>query len=275
MMTDVTDNEPPTPPRGMDADEYRRFQEFQRFQDYQRFVEQQQQQANLPVPVEPNQPVAPQPHPQQHALEAQLDTMRKQLERIERVTNPPTWRKVLGNKWLHRALWLVVLVAIGVWGVPALIQHYFGNHNNAGGPGSLPLPKGESRELDASSNDTVHDVYMYIAQGYPKQACFYFSDAAANRFGRAFGQSNCEAAATKIKSMVTDAASYAEPNLKQLPVPLANQQQTTISSCSFDVSSGPRLGTFTMTRQLDNTWLITGYAAQQPCPTTSSVAPTS
>ena len=139
-MADVAENEPPalpsgadepTPPRGMDAAEYRRFQEFQRFQDYQRFVQQQGggPPANLPVPMQPGVPVQPGGVPvqpgapvPQHPVEAQLAGMQQQLARIERVTNPPLWQKILRNKWLHRAVWLVIIVALASWGVPKLIH---------------------------------------------------------------------------------------------------------------------------------------------------------
>ena len=124
MMTGVTDNEPPTPPRGIDgigADEYRRFQEFQRFQDYQRFVEAQRQGANLPVPVQPGQPVPH--HEQPQALEAQLDSMRQQLARIEKRPNPPLWKKILGNRWVHRLSGWCWWSCSPSWGVPMLINH--------------------------------------------------------------------------------------------------------------------------------------------------------
>jgi hypothetical protein len=60
-------------------------------------------------------------------------------------------------------------------------------------------------------------------------------------------------------------------------VPEPTGQSAVISSCDLIVSGGPRLGTFTVTKQ-DQGWEITGYAAQQPCPTatpttTGPVAP--
>src|SRR6201992_1162781 len=158
MMADGAEKEPPalpsgadepTPPRGMDAAEYRRFQEFQRFQDYQRFVQQQGggPPANLPVPMQPGVPVQPGGVPvqpgapvPQHPVEAQLAGMQQQLARIERVTNPPLWQKILRNKWLHRAVWLVIIVAVASVGVPKLLHHYLGSgtDQNPAAPGNLP-----------------------------------------------------------------------------------------------------------------------------------------
>lgn len=280
MMTHVTDNEPPTPPRGMDADEYRRFQEFQRFQDYQRFVEQQQQQANLPVPVQPNQPVAPQPHPQQQALEAQLDTMRKQLERIERVTNPPTWRKVLGNKWLHRALWLVVLVAIGVWGVPALINHYVGGNDNPGGPAALhPGDIAGSGRLEKDPKDAVAAVYHIIAESPPDTACLEFTVSARATFAADLKQPTCLAAVRSVHAGLNSAAIEAY-SFVQIPDSALTQQGGTarISSCGMQIDSGPHLGLFVLTENQNQEWQITGHQNEpDPCPPppSTTVPPTS
>lgn len=270
MMAGVTDNEPPTPPHGMDADEYRRFQEFQRFQDYQRFVEAQRQGANLPVPVQPGQPVPH--HPQPPALETQLDGMRQQLARIERVTNPPLWKKILGNKWLHRAVWLVIVIAIAVWGIPMLIQHYFGNHANADNQANTPLPKEQSGILPEGPHQAVADVYMFVAENNARYTCLLFSNAAAKQFATALGTATCAQAVPSVHGQVTDASSYGQPDLTQLPSPQGASM--IISSCDFTVTGGPRLGTFTLTRQ-EQGWEITNYLAAAPCPAPSSVPPTS
>jgi hypothetical protein len=297
MMADMAENalppgEPPTPPTGqpalpagappsqlpvgLDADEYRRFQEYQRFQDYQRFV-QQQGSANLPLPSQPP-PGTPQPH---QDLATQLDSMRKQLTRIERVTNPPAWLKLVRNKWLRRAVFLlVVAILLGgggvVWSlltVPSQIAGDLAKSKAGDTAGALPAPKTESRELPLSPNDAVAYVYLDIAQNHPDLACFLFDDQTAARFARAFNESNCQSAATKIESGLTDPEAYATPNLGALPAPTSGQQSITISSCSFDVSGGPRLGVFALSRQPDSTWEITGYSSPAPCPSSTS-APT-
>ncbi len=280
--------EPPTPPTGMpalpagpsqpvlppglSADEYRRFQEFQRFQDYQRFVESGQS-------VQPNQPgrpgrpadVVPQPSQQPgHELATQLSDMRRALDRIERVTNPPTWQKVLRNKWLHRMAWLAVLIALATWGVPTLIHHYFGTNDTGTGSDALPLPPGQSGIL-VGPHDTIADVYRSIDENSPTTACFVFSATAAKQFAKAAGAADCPKAIAVLSGKVINKAAYADPVLTDLPSPQGDTM--TISSCSFAISGGPRLGTFTLTKQ-DKGWLITGYAGPAPCPS-ASTPPTS
>jgi hypothetical protein len=278
MMAGVTDNEPPTPPHGMDAEEYRRFQEFQRFQDYQRFVEAQRQGANLPVPVQPGQPV---PHHQQpQAIESQLDGMRQQLARIERVTNPPTWQKILGNKWLHRLAWLVVIVALAVWGVPMLINHYFGGNDNPSGPEALhPGTIQGSGRLEKNPKDAVAAVYHIIAESPPDTACLEFTTAAAAQFAQDMHAANCTQAVRTIHAglgadgqnaysfvVVPDSAVITQGNTAQ------------VSSCDMEVDAGPRLGLFIATETQDQEWQITGHRNEPmpgPPPPTTTAPPTS
>lgn len=240
----------------MDADEYRRFQEFQRFQDYQRFVTAQQQSPNGHLPV----PVAPGQHEQQHAIQTELQGMRQQLARIERVTNPPLWQKILRNRWLHRAAWLVIVIILAVWGVPALIGHYFGDHQTPSGPADLPAPKNQSHEYAQNPDDAVTDVYLFIATKVPDHACFGFTPQAEAQFARAFGEPTCQAAITTLEAQVTDPGSYQHPVLTVLQGNFTSP--TTISSCDFTIKGGPVLGMFTMTQQPDQTWAITDYRRQ-------------
>ena len=241
--------QPPTPlPPGLNADEYRRFQEFQRFQDYQRFVASQGGGPSAEV-------------------SAQLSDMRQQLARIERVTNPPTWQKVLRNKWLHRLVWLVVLVVLATWGVPQLIHHYFGNSNEDKGPAALPLPVGQSGILPTGPHQAVADVYMFVAENQPTPACIIFSASAKTSFVRSVGTKDCPSAVRSLYGQLTDKDSYAAPDLTYLPSPQGPSM--VISSCEFTVAGGPRLGTFTLTKQQEG-WEITGYAAPALCPAPSS-----
>jgi hypothetical protein len=275
-------------PPGMDADEYRRFQEFQRFQDYQRFVQGQQPQATQPGPgvpagsgMAPLQPGQPAPYGIEHHLsgmQQQLAELTASQARIERVTNPPLWQKILRNKWLHRLIWLVIIVLLATWGVPKLIHHYFGNDDNGtGGSAALPLPKEQSGVLPGGPHDAVADVYLFVGGNHTTQACLIFSTAAAAKFAAAAGAPNCPAAVTALHGQVTDAAAYEAPQLTQLPSPQGGEM--VISSCEFDVAGGPRLGTFTVTQQSQG-WEITDYTGPAPCPpppsdTSGSTPPTS
>jgi len=289
MMEAVGENEPGQEPAGdWSAEQIRRFQEFQRFQAYLRFSEgqggPQQQPGGELVPVQPAQsppPGAPGPFgvpAVQQPLDAQLAGMREQLDRIERVANPPWWRKLLRSRLVRWPVLLLILAAIGVWGVPALVNHYIGGSAApAGGPGAqLPAPKTASGELPQKAKDAVAELYRAIGENAPGYACFLFDQQTSVAFGNAFGVAGCEAAVPLIHQRLTDPNSYSEPDLSQLPNQTATQTTMTISSCQFTVSGGPRLGTFTLTKVSDGGWEITGYTAQQPCPstTTPTTAPT-
>jgi hypothetical protein len=280
MMAVVGDNadEPtdqPTPPRGLDADEYRRFLEFQRFQDYQRFVETQQGTGNnLPVPMPAAQPSAP-PQPPHPELAAHLAGMRQQLARIEKVTNPPTWQKILRNKWLHRALWLVIIVALASWGVPKVIQHYLGggDQQTTTGPANLPAPIGQSGALPTGPHDAVQEVYLFVGDNNPSYQRFLCSDlftpTAARQFGAAHADGGtCVQAMDRLHAQVKPGAgdTYGMPDLTQLPAPQGTSM--VISSCDFTVTDGPMLGTFTVVQQ-DKGWQIVNYAPPTACPSSA------
>ena len=291
MMGRVGDNEPGQEPTGeWNAEQIRQFQEFQRFQAYLRFSESQgeppaQQSGGELVPVQPQQPPpsgsapAPQPGPQLPPglpLDAQLAGMREQLARIERAANPPWWRKLLRSRLVRWPILLLILAAIGIWGVPALVNHYIGGTPTPGGASAAqPAPKTESNELPKSPNDTVSDLYLFIAGNHAPQACFLFDNDTKTRFAQQFHAATCEAAVATLNKQVTNAGSYGYPDLSLLPSAAANQTGITISSCKFAVSGGPRLGTFTLTKHTDGGWEITGYEAQQACPTTTTTVPTS
>jgi hypothetical protein len=305
MMADVAENEPPaqqpgpsdnlpavnqpalpagsdapTPPRGMDMEEYRRFQEFQRFQDYQRFVEAQQtpQGPHLPVPIPPQQP--PGELPPRGELESQLDGMRQQLSRIERVTNPPTWQKILRNKWLHRLVWLVVIIVLALYGVPKLVHHYFGGNTEPGGAAALhPGEIQGSGRLATNPKDGVAAVYHIVAETPPDQACLEFSVAARAAFAQDLGAPTCLQAVRDVHAKL-DTSGINAYSFVQIPDSALVQSGTSaeVSSCAMVLDSGPRLGLFTLTEDSSDEWLITGHSNEpDPCPTptTSAVPPTS
>lgn len=318
MMWVVGDNqpgqpvppEPPLPP-GWTAEQVRQFQEFQQFQDFLRFTQAQAaaQQAAAPptagnpdaptppsgahlVPYQSPQQVPPVPvanlpaqPPAAEELSRALVDMREQLTRIERVTNPPWWRKLLRSRLAFWAGFLVVLLIFGLWGVPAIVHHYFGGGTaTPGGPqGALPAQKSQSGELPKSPKDTVAGLYYNIAQnesdptgGFAPVACFRFNASAGAAFARQFGANTCQAAIATLSSQVTDATDYAQPDLSELPEPANGVTTDTIDSCSFTVTGGPNLGVFTLTQQVDGGWEITGYTAPPAtCPPPStSITPT-
>ncbi len=293
---------PDVPPVGVDPETFRQFQEFQRFQQFQRLT----QSTNPPpappwtaeggglVPVDtslppPGAPLhgaplhgAPSPgpsevHEQLAGVRSQLAEIRASQAKIEKVTNPPLWRKILRSTPVRWAAGLLILVILAVWGVPALIQHYFGSGNDPGSTDNAGLPqsKGDSGQLPTGPYDAVLDVYRLPAEGFPpSRTCYIFSTSAAAKFALAFGAKTCEDAVTGITARITDQDAYTQLAPGDYLPPVSGST-VTVSSCDFPVTGGPRLGTFTVTRQ-DQGWEITDYAAQGPCAAPAgSATPTS
>jgi hypothetical protein len=253
---------PPAPlPPGLDADEYRRFQEFQRFQDYQRFT--QGQPGNLPAPA-----------PHHHELATHLADMRQQLARIEKVTNPPTWQKVLRNKWLHRLAWLIVLIVLATWGVPTLIHHYFGssqtNNPAALHPGSVP----GSGKLYNNPKDAVAEFYHVIEGGPPGNvtACEVLTNTGQAAFARDLGVATCADAIQEVFGKLgTDGqAAYSQVSVPDSAV-LQTGNTAQVSSCGMQINTDPRLGLFLLTQNPTGDWQVTGHRSEpNPCPAAST-----
>jgi hypothetical protein len=237
----------PLPP-GMNADEYREFQEFQRFRQYRQYVE-----------------ATGQTHSAE--LERQFAQLHQRLARIDSAVNPPVWRKVLRSGWLHRIVWLVVVALIAIFGIPLLIEHLFGSHNPTTPGSDLPPPSKEQKvgQLPDGAHEAVYDVYMWVADNDSFDACNAFNSTTKADFVRAVGALDCQHAIDALHNQVSDPTDYGNPNLRDLPAPAGSTM--TISSCDFTVTGGPRLGTFTVTH-VETGWEITGYRAQQPCPST-------
>jgi hypothetical protein len=258
----------PTPPPGLDADEYRRFQEFQRFQDYQRFVESGRGHTTAGMA------------PHAHTVGEQLAGVRQHLAelsatqtQIHRTLNPPPWKKILRNSWLHRAVLLAMIAILVAWGVPTLVQHYFGSSHTTSSPfqPKTQFPSG----LPPDPLVQVASMYKWVARDDAVNACYQFSPAAARQFSQYWAGvsgSTCAQATHKLFKMVTNPDVYGYPDLSQVNEP-PHATRMTISSCSYVVTDGPRLGTFTTTKQVAG-WEITDYQGPTQCPS-ESVPPTS
>jgi hypothetical protein len=259
---------PAAPPAGVDPETFRQYQEFQRFQEFQRYTNAPPQ-AGAPWTAEGgNLEPRPDVHEQLTGVRHQLQKIQDSQAKIEKVTNPPLWRKILRGTPFRWAVGILILIVLAVWGVPALVEHYFGSdaaaHTNGAGKPDTP---GDSGQLPTGPYDAVVDVYRLPAEGFaPSRTCFIFSAAAKKSFAQAFDVPTCEAAITKIASQITDRDAYAEPDLTRLPVPAGTT--ITVSSCDFTVTGGPRLGAFTVTKQ-EQGWEITGYEGPLPCPATT------
>ncbi|MGH3621652.1 MAG: hypothetical protein ACRDQ5_07660 [Sciscionella sp.] len=287
----------------LDPEQLRQFREFQRFQEYLRFTaangsaqQGDEIQGNqiqpwtppqVPVPAQetapvpyrpagpPDPPTPPTGNPQLHhqlaGMQQQLTELTETQRKAERAANPPLWRKILRNKWLHRLVALIVLLLVGSWAFNSVFDTNGSQDRREAGN---PLPKSRSRQLPDQPTDTVHYLYELVAsgrtQGVPQRACFVFTDTATSlQFARDMGAETCQDAIRLIAGEVTDPNAYANPTVPD-SAKRGTPQQVTVSSCASDVSGGPRLGAFTLDRQQDGTWIISGHRNEpEPCPSAS------
>lgn len=224
-----------------------------------------------PVPYEQQaaQGGAASQQPQDEPLRTELAGMREQLtalaqsqQRVERATNPPLWKRVLRSTPVRWAAGLLVLLAIGSWA----INHYLGGSDDEDNPqAKLPPSRSQvqARVGMESPKDAVAQVYRTIgnaaanpdsARSYANNACLIFTESAARKFGSQLGAPSCKQAFGKPK--VTDPESYEQVNLGRLPPVPDGAKTTTIDSCSFEVTGGPRLGKFTLRLDSSGKWLI-------------------
>lgn len=298
-------------PAQWDAEQHRRFQEFQEFQQFQRFQQYLQATGGQPgngqpgpqdpptppappasprQPGPPGQPLAYPPvpgHPPTHDVGTQIAGLRQQLAqltdtqiRIDRAVNPPWWRKVLRSRLIRWLAGLLVLIILAIWGVPTLINHYFGSPGSSGHTGT-PQPNSVIKEHEYFPGvyNAVQDVYKAVGDvSRAQQVCQAFSDGAQAQFAAAAGTDTCVHAIQALHTQVTDLGNYgaeSDPILRGLPQPTGGQHTFTVPSCWVKVSGGPTLGTFTLTQLPTQQWEITGYTTQGACPpTTSASAPT-
>jgi hypothetical protein len=254
---------------GLDADEYRRFQEFQRFQDYQRFVEAQQGGAVVPAP-----PGAPVRYPPPGGYQgwpggpAPLPPGKP--------SRPPIWLIILRTKLVRRLITLgLVFLALYI-----AYQHFFGtdtSNPDALHPGAIQ----GSHRLAPDPQDAAAAVYHVIAETPPDTACLEFSNAGAIQFAHDLGTTTCKQAVNKIHGQLDGTAlnAYSEVGVPESAQKNLSATTAEISSCGMELSAGPRLGVFIVTEDQFNEWQITGHRTEpDPCPappTTTAAPPTS
>lgn len=275
----MADNEPPDPatpdrdaardadvpavlPPGMDADEYRKFQEFQRFQEYQRFVEAQGRSGTpggelvpLPPPGQPGPygpPHPPVPYGQQWPAPPPAGPPRT-----------PLWLLVLRSRLVRRLISLaLLLVALYV-----AYQHFFGTDPT--NPAALhPGPIEGSGRLEPNPKDAVAAVYHQVADNPPDNACLEFTPAGAQAFARDFGATDCKQAVNRLHAALTSGGRSAYGVVVVFDAAVTRTGNTAvISSCRMRIDDGPRLGAFVLTENADGEWQITGHRAEpDPCP---------
>ena len=231
MMVDVADDEqprpdrpgpppapretppPPSPQGGLppavpgESFDAEQWRRFQEFQEFQRF-----EQEHPPPPPKPGKPL---------------------------------WRKLIGNKWVRRMVFLLVLLAAASWAV----NHYFGDPDEDLPASMTGGGKATRTVLFAESpREAIRLIYNNVAQASLPDACTRFeTEEVAQKFADHFNAPDCDTAVRRLHDEVTNASAYARPYFPSA-VGLAPGPDGTvvISSCALDIREGPRLGEFTL-----------------------------
>lgn len=287
--------EPGDEPPRLDPEQWRQFQEFQRFQEYLRFTQgegagqtgngsgqpgselTEWRASQRPVPAQPRDavpyagsPEAPTPPTGQPQLHNQLAGMQQQLAQLteaqqaaERRANPPLWRKVLRNKWLHRLVVLAILLTLGPWIVSSLI----GSDDKAQEDAKTARPgtRVEKNTREKTPQDAVTFVYdeaAYLmdypdpraAAAKPCGRAFYPQGAA--EFARVLGQPTCEQALISMAKQVTDPDRYELPSI---PGVYGQLREVRLGACQITVAGGPPMGEFDLKKDERGNWAISGF----------------
>jgi hypothetical protein len=138
----------------------------------------------------------------------------------------------------------------------------------------FPKPSGESSEdlarqggggyhtnsiLPTDPYFAVTAVYTDIAQNLPDHACARMREDAQSAFAADENASTCTVAASALARQVTAKNAYVESikrpaGVESLPTTI------TINSCDSEITGGPALGVFILTKVERGQWLITGHS---------------
>ncbi|MER7078735.1 hypothetical protein [Saccharopolyspora kobensis] len=233
---------PAKPAQPADDAEFREFQEFQRFKQFREW--QQAQGGDLAVPPPTGAQPAEQP-------------------------KKPWWKTALGllrYKFVRRLIYLLVLLLL----LNYAYDYYFGSSS---GGGNVTEGGGSALEdaipvVATSPKQAVRSVYNGLRSDSPETACTLFSAEGQHQFAREHSAPNCTAAAQQVNSQITDPGAYANPKFGQDVIygdPSA--AEVLVLHCRVQVTGGPLLGTFKLSRQTDGSWEISAYSFQtSACP---------
>ncbi|WP_025361409.1 hypothetical protein [Kutzneria albida] len=127
-----------------------------------------------------------------------------------------------------------------------------GSGGSAGGVQQNPI-------RPRSPQETVRAVYHYIAAHNPSLACAMFLPDGQLPFASDLHGANCQDAAAKV----TNTAGYDTAVVPEAAVTTSGATST-VDSCQMTIAGGQRLGVFTLTKQPDLSWAITGHAPSNP-----------
>ncbi|GHE96838.1 hypothetical protein GCM10017786_31870 [Amycolatopsis deserti] len=257
----------------LDPEQLRQFQQFQQFQDFLRYQEAQRQGNGQLVPTQ-NAPVqsAPGYTPPTQAGPGGPPVLPPPYGQLQPAPQPgpkiraPKWAKRLAGKLLSALLFLIVLIVAG----KLAYNHFF--------PEDDPdLPASQTgggtyhtnEILSVNPYEAARQVYQQVAYGQPDRACGLFETATQQKFAADLRYPDCREAVLDLKKQVTNMTAYAG----SLPFGSSQPVQGTvvrIDSCAYQISGGPALGVFVVTKVGDQ-WLITGH---EPGPRTCAAPAT-
>lgn len=243
VATEASTSRPQQPADDAEFREYQQFLEFQKFREWQ-----QSQGGDATVPPTTAPPTTAPPTTAPPATKPKK----------------PWWKtalRLLRFKLVRRLIYVLLAFLL----IPYAIDYYFsgGRGSSSGGSGAgtgesaLPTPIKATDPQQA-----VRGVYNYL--GYtPEAACAMFDDEGKRAFAAAYGVADCATAARQIHAQVTNAQLFTDPRFgPEASVIVGNEAQ--VLGCRMQVSGGPLLGSFKLTKQTDGGWAISAYSLQTP-----------
>ncbi|WP_093414238.1 hypothetical protein [Saccharopolyspora flava] len=180
----------------------------------------------------------------------------------------PWWKKALGAlryKWVRRILYVLIALLL----LNLAYDHYFGGSDSSGGGSGT----GGSAPVDAvpmtaqNPQQAIRSVHNYLRAVPPEQACALFDAQGKDGFGKAYGTpGDCAAAARSVHDQITDPNAYANPKFGHDAIVEAGSEAQVLG-CRMQVTGGPQLGTFRLTKTPQGGWTISAYAlTSSSCP---------
>lgn len=160
----------------------------------------------------------------------------------------------LGKRLLRTVLTTVAVLLLGVLG----FWYFFLYHPEPDRPSGAG-PEVGTPILPTTPKDSIRAVYHYVAANQPSVACALFSAQGAQQFAADLKEPSCAAAVQHAATQVQNSGSYGDPKFADDSA-VVSDATASVSSCSMSWSgAGPKLGAFTLQRQQNGGWIISGH----------------
>ncbi|PXY17133.1 hypothetical protein [Prauserella endophytica] len=237
-----------SPPPDLDQEQLRQFQQFQQFQDFLRFQEAQRQGGAEVVPGQ---------QPQYHPAPAATQQLIHQPPAPPR-RRVPGWLRWLGKKILGWLIFFLLLALALTWAY----NYFFGSDEGDSTKSAAQMGGGKyhtNEVLSTRPHVAVQKIYQLVAEGSYERACVRFDNdrGIEQKFARDLGYPDCRQAVLGLQTEVSHVTDYSRSIYPQYYDP--NATTLRIDSCDFEISGGPALGIFTLTKVERDQWLITGH----------------